>query len=49
MVLGKTKATLFRKGKLPIDRFTDKNLKPLTLDELAIVEKDSFKKSGIEV
>jgi SPP1 gp7 family putative phage head morphogenesis protein len=49
MVLGKKKSILFRKGELPIERFTDKNLMPLTLEELAVKEKAAFEKSGLQV
>lgn len=46
-VLGVTKGALFRDGKLPIDRFTSDSLKPLTIDQLRKLEKDSFKKAGL--
>lgn len=46
-VLGVTKGKLFRDGKLPIERFTSDNLKPLNLDQLRKLEKDSFKKAGL--
>lgn len=46
-VLGVTKAKLFRDGNLPIERFTDTNLKPLTLDQLRELEKQAFKKAGV--
>lgn len=46
-VLGVTKGALFRDGKLPIDRFTSDTLKPLTIDQLRKLEKDSFKKAGL--
>lgn len=49
MVLGKTKANLFRNGDLKIDKFTSRNLEPLTLDELRKSEKSAFKKAGIDV
>lgn len=46
-VLGVTKAKLFRDGKLPIERFTSDGLKPLNLDQLRKLEKDSFKRAGL--
>lgn len=49
MVLGKTKAALFRNGSLKIDKFTNTNLEPLTLDELRKTEKSAFKRAGIDV
>lgn len=46
-VLGSTKAKLFTDGKLPIERFTNDNLKPLTLDQLRIAEENAFTKAGL--
>lgn len=48
-VLGVTKAKLFRDGNLPIERFTDARLKPLTLDQLRREEKKAFTRAGIEL
>jgi SPP1 gp7 family putative phage head morphogenesis protein len=45
--LGVTKATLFRKGDLPLDRFINRNGHELTLDELRQKESAAFKKAGI--
>lgn len=46
-VLGVSKAKLFRDGKLPIERFTDNNQNPLTLEQLRVLEKSAFEKAGI--
>lgn len=46
-VLGVTKAKLFRDGKLPLDRFVDRNGNELTLAELAVREKSAFKAAGL--
>ncbi len=46
-VLGVAKAKLFRDGKLPIERFTDANLKPLTLEQLRELEKSAFDRAGL--
>lgn len=46
-VLGVTKAKLFRQGKLPIERFTDARLKPLTLEQLRQTEKKAFDRAGL--
>lgn len=48
-VLGVTKAKLFRDGGLPIERFTDSNLRPLTLEQLRTLEKNAFEKAGIKL
>lgn len=45
-VLGKTKADLFRKGGLPLDRFVDDG-RMLTLDELRKKETEAFAKAGL--
>lgn len=47
-VLGVRKSVLFRKGKLPIERFTDKKGKTLTWDELRIREKEAFELAGLD-
>lgn len=46
-VLGVKRAKLFNAGNLPIDRFTNDGLEPLTLKELRILEKNAFKKAKI--
>lgn len=46
-VLGITKARLFRKGDLPIDRFVDRAGNELTLDELRRREAAAFEKAGL--
>jgi len=46
-VLGVKKSKLFRDGKLPIERFTSSNLKPLNLDQLRRVEKKAFETAKI--
>lgn len=48
-VLGPTRARLFRDGGLEVSRFTNANLKTLTLEELRVIEKSSFQDAGIEV
>lgn len=48
-VLGKTKAKLFRDGKLKIDKFVSSDLEPLTLEQLKKTEKSAFKRAGIDV
>lgn len=45
-VLGKTKADLFRKGGLPLDRFVDDG-RTLTLDELRRKETEAFERAGL--
>lgn len=45
--LGVTKATLFRKGDLPLDRFINRNGHEYTLKELRAKEFEAFEKSGI--
>jgi hypothetical protein len=49
--LGKTRAQLFREGGLRIERFTDDNRRPLTIDELKSSDERAIKsaitKSGI--
>lgn len=46
-VLGVTKARLFRRGGLTLDRFVDRRGGELTLRELAIRDKDAFVKAGL--
>lgn len=45
--LGPSRYKLFKDGSLPIERFTSDNLKPLSLDQLRKIEKDSFKRAGL--
>lgn len=47
--LGKTKAKLFREGKLNVQQFTHTDGEELTLEELRRTEKNAFKKAGIDV
>lgn len=47
-VLGKTKAKLYRDGKLDLDRFTNRTGDELTLSELAKKEKTAFKLAGLD-
>lgn len=53
IVLGKTRAQLFRDGGLPPDKFAklqlDKYFKPITLKELQWIIPDAFNKAGIEL
>ena len=46
-VLGKTKAQLFRKGKLPLDRFTDRPGQEYTIAELRVREAAAFERAGL--
>lgn len=46
-VLGIAKAQLFRRGELPIERFTSSTLQPLTLKELKKLEKSAFDRAGL--
>jgi SPP1 gp7 family putative phage head morphogenesis protein len=46
-VLGKAKATLFRRGKLSIDRFVDDSGKVLSLQELKELEPLAFERVGL--
>lgn len=46
-ILGPTRAQLFRKGNLPVERFVGSDLKPLNLKQLRKIENDAFKKAGI--
>ena len=47
-VLGKTKARLFRLGKVNLRRFTDRRGDTLTLKELASREKAAFRAAGLD-
>jgi hypothetical protein len=47
-VLGKSKGVLFRRGELPIDRFTDKSGAEYTLDELKRREAEAWEKAGLD-
>jgi SPP1 gp7 family putative phage head morphogenesis protein len=46
-VLGVKKSKLFRDGQLPIERFSDSNLKPLNLEQLRRLEKKAFEVAGL--
>ena len=46
-VLGKTKAILFRKGDLSLDKFVNRLSKELTLEELAKLHAANFIKAGL--
>ena len=45
--LGVTKAKLFKEGKMKLSQFTDATNRPLTLDELRILDADAFKRAGL--
>jgi SPP1 gp7 family putative phage head morphogenesis protein len=45
--LGTTRAALFRKGGLPVDRFTNRVGDELTLDQLRRLEDQAFAKAGL--
>lgn len=47
-VLGKAKGRLFRRGKLPLDRFVDENDLEKTLTELARSDADAFIAAGLD-
>ncbi len=47
-ILGKSKGALFRKGKVPLDRFVNKAGDELTLAELAVKEKSAFALAGLD-
>jgi SPP1 gp7 family putative phage head morphogenesis protein len=47
-VLGKTRAQLFRKGKLPLDRFVNRAGDEIPLSRLAKMEADSFRAAGLD-
>lgn len=46
-VLGKTKAQLFRKGDLPLDRFVNRNGYEYTIEQLRARDAEAFKKAGL--
>ena len=46
-VLGKAKGKLFRLGKLPLDRFVDREGRELTLHQLAQLEREAFVRAGL--
>lgn len=46
--LGKTRADLFRKGGLPVERFTDRKNAPLTLAELRRLNPEAWKRAGLD-
>ena len=48
-VLGKTRLKLFNEGKLDISRFTGADLQPLNLEQLRALEKNSFKRAGLDL
>lgn len=47
-VLGKTKAKLFREGKLSIDKFVDRGGNELTLKQLAKLQPTAFREAGLD-
>ena len=47
-VLGKTKAVLFRKGNLPLDKFVNKAGDELTLSQLATTQAAYFRAAGLD-
>lgn len=47
-ILGVQKAILFRKGELPIDRFTNAAGKVLTLDELKRKNREAWEQAGLD-
>lgn len=46
-VLGESRARLFRRGELPIDRFTDRTGREYTLEELRRREADAWEDAGL--
>lgn len=46
-ILGRSRGALFRKGELPIDRFTDKTGAEYTLDELKRREAEAWTQAGL--
>jgi SPP1 gp7 family putative phage head morphogenesis protein len=48
-VLGQTKGKLFRKGKLNVDQFVDRQGNELTLEELARTQPEAFISAGLKV
>ena len=47
-VLGKTKATLFRKGNLSLDEYVDRVGNEITLKQLAATKPEAFMRAGLE-
>lgn len=47
-LLGPTKARLFRRGGLTMDRFVDRNGREFSLDELARSDADAFRAAGLD-
>ena len=47
-VLGKTKATLFRKGDLSLDEYVDSVGNEITLKQLAATKPEAFMRAGLE-
>jgi len=47
-VLGRTKGKLFRQGGLTMDKFVDKNHKPLTLKQLKRKQPQAFERAGLD-
>lgn len=47
-VLGKTRGVLFRKGKLPLDRFVNRAGDEIPLSQLAKSHADAFKAAGLD-
>ena len=45
--LGPTRGALFRKGGLPVDRFTNRVGDELTLDQLRRLDEEAFQKAGL--
>jgi SPP1 gp7 family putative phage head morphogenesis protein len=45
--LGKNRAILFKRGNLPLKRFTDMTGKQLTIKELSVLDKDVFIRLGL--
>lgn len=45
--LGPTRGALFRRGKLPIERFTNRAGDQLTLDQLRAMEAEAFARAGL--
>lgn len=47
-VLGKTRAKLWREGRLPLGSFVDRDWSELTLHELAVREREAFLRAGLD-
>lgn len=47
-VLGKTRARLFRRGGLKLDRFVDRQWREIPLSQLADMERQAFIKAGLD-